>query len=62
MNNKNYIFEFGGKKYEIQHEDEKGREEHIYKDFLYCIEIRDYLTIKNRITNGLKWKWLKEIK
>tara|TARA_R110000796_G_scaffold104011_2_gene213519 strand:- start:1819 stop:2007 length:189 start_codon:yes stop_codon:yes gene_type:complete len=62
VDNKDYIFQFRGKLYEVQPEEEENRREHIYTDFLYCLKIRDYLTLKNRIINGLKWKWLKEIK
>jgi len=31
-------------------------------DFEHCLEVRDYQTIKNRITGGLMWGWVKEIK
>ena len=34
----------------------------LLRDFKYCLEVNDYQTIKNRITNGLMWGWLKEIK
>ena len=38
------------------------REEQILKDFKHCEQTHDYLTIKNRMTNGIKWGWLIEIK
>jgi hypothetical protein len=34
----------------------------LLSDFEYCKEVGDYQTIKNRITNGLCWGWIKEIK
>jgi hypothetical protein len=36
--------------------------EQVIRDFLHCEEKKDWLTIKNRITNGLMWGWLKEVK
>ena len=40
----------------------RQREEQILKDFKYCEQTHDYITIKNRMTNGIKWGWLVEIK
>ena len=35
--------------------------EQVVRDFLHCEEKGDWNTIKNRITNGLMWGWLREI-
>jgi hypothetical protein len=40
----------------------RQREEQILKDFKYCEQTHDYITIKNRMRNGIKWGWLVEIK
>ena len=40
---------------------DEGRGEQILRDFQYCESKGDWMTIKNRIKNGLKWGWLKEI-
>jgi len=57
---RNYNFE--GKKYEITITDEgdrnEQREEQIVIDFKYLESKGDWLTIKNRITNGLLWGWM----
>jgi len=50
-------YTFRGKTYEILGE----RKEQLLRDFQHCEEIRDYGTISNRIINGLKWNWLKEL-
>lgn len=59
-------YEYKGKKYQIIITDEgdrcRQREEQILKDFKYCEQTHDYNTINNRMTNGIKWKWLVEIK
>ena len=56
-------FQFQGIWYEILSEDgDKGRGEQILRDFQYCESKGDWKTIKNRITNGLMWGWLTEIK
>ena len=49
---------FGGIYYEILDE----RKEQILKDFQYLEQIKDYQTIKNRITNGVLYSWLKVVK
>jgi hypothetical protein len=59
-------YTYRGKRYEIlsQITNKDGdtlRAEQLLRDFLHCEEVRDWGTIKNRITNGLKWGWLKEI-
>ena len=56
------LFEFGGKKYSIHTDEGEERDEQILIDFGYCMEKRDWTTIRNRITNGLMWGWLTEIK
>jgi hypothetical protein len=49
---------FGGIYYEILDE----RKEQILRDFQYLEQIKDYQTIKNRITNGVLYSWLKVVK
>ena len=59
-------YKYKGKTYQIVVTDEgdrcRQREEQILKDFEYCEQTHDYTTIKNRMTNGIKWGWLIEIK
>ena len=55
----NLTYTFGGKTYEII--EEPQRKEQILRDFLHCEETKDWTTIKNRITNGTMWGWLKEV-
>ena len=43
-------------------DERKNWKEQVIRDFLHCEEKRDWITIKNRISNGLMWGWLKEIK
>ena len=61
----NPIYTYKGKRYEIlsQITNKDGdtlRAEQLLRDFLHCEEVGDWGTIKNRITNGLMWRWLKE--
>ena len=56
---KNPIYTFGGKRYEIIEEPQRANQ--LLRDFLHCEETKDWVTIKNRITNGLMWGWLKEV-
>jgi hypothetical protein len=56
------IFKFKGKTYQITSNDNYRSNEDLLRDFEYCLEVRDYQTINNRITNGLKWGWMKELK
>jgi hypothetical protein len=61
------IYKFSKVKYKIVKEQFKDelpfdRPKQILRDFRHCENVRDYGTIKNRITNGLKWGWLKEVK
>jgi len=55
MNKVTYIFK--GITYEIIDE----RAEQLLKDFLHCEKKGDWETIKNRITNGTMWGWLKQL-
>ena len=61
-------FNFKGKEYQIVPEESKvltepvRPAESLLRDFEYCKEVGDYQTIKNRITNGLHWGWIKELK
>ena len=58
-------YNYKNKQYQITIQDEgdfsRQREEQILSDFKFCEKNSDYLTINNRMTNGLKWGWLKEI-
>ena len=63
---KNPIYIYKGIQYEIIREetdkDDEGRATQLLRDFLHCESKGDWVTIKNRIGNGLMWGWLKEIK
>ena len=54
-------FTFKGKTYEIVSDDSMRTSEDLLRDFEYCFEVRDYQTIKNRITGGLMWGRMKAI-
>jgi len=54
-----FRYTFGGKTYEIIEEPKRG--EQLLRDFKHCEETKDWITIKNRITNGLMFGWLKEV-
>ena len=58
-------YKYKNKTYQILITDEwdrcKQREKQILRDFKYCEKINDWGTIKNSITNGVKWGWLTEI-
>lgn len=56
---KEYRYTFGGKTYEIIEEEQRAKQ--LLRDFLHCEETKDWNTIKNRITNGTMWGWLKEV-
>ena len=58
-NTSQHRYTFGGKTYEIIEEPKRG--EQLLRDFKHCEETKDWITIKNRITNGLMWGWLKEV-
>jgi hypothetical protein len=62
----NPIYTYRGKSYKIlssitNKDGDTNRDEQLLSDFIYCEEKRDWDTIGNRISNGLKWGWLKEI-
>ena len=56
---KKFQFQFKGKTYECIGLDKEFQ----IIQFKYCIEVYDWITLKNRITNQLKWHGpsLKEI-
>lgn len=59
------IYTFKGIKYKIvedKFKDDPLRPAQLIRDFEHCEEIRDWVTIKNRIANGIMWGWLKEVK
>lgn len=53
-------YTFKGITYEIIEEPQRANQ--LLRDFLWCEEVKDWTTIKNRITNGTMWGWLKEVK
>jgi len=61
-------FKFKNKEYQIVSEESKvgappfRSNEDLLRDFEHCLKVKDYQTIKNRITGGLMWGWIKEIK
>lgn len=62
----NPIYTYKGKSYEILRAEcdspsQPNRAEGLLRDFLHCESVGDWGTIKNRITNGLIWGWLKEV-
>lgn len=59
----NPSFKFKGATYEIfETKCSIQTNEWLKKQFEYSLSINDFNTIENRIINGLKWGWLKEIK
>ena len=57
-------YTFKGITYELVDNKRDKREnwkEQVIRDFLHCEEKKDWITIKNRITNGTMWGWLKEV-
>ena len=54
------VYTFKGITYEIIEEPKRANQ--LLRDFLWCEEKKDWITIKNRITNGTMWGWLKEVK
>ena len=62
----NPIYTYRGKSYEIlshitNKDGDERRAEQLLIDFKHCESKGDWDTISNRITNGLKWGWLKEV-
>jgi len=62
----NPIYTYKGKKYEIIRSEvdspsQPNRAEGLLEDFLLCERYGDWMTIRNRISGGLMWGWLKEI-
>ena len=57
-----YKFSWKGTEYLIDTDEGEKRNRQLLRDFNHCLEVRDYQTIKNRITNGTMWGWLKEVK
>lgn len=61
------VYQFKGKQYKIIEEkannngEDPLRAQQLLVDFKHCEEKKDWITIKNRITNGLMWGWLEEI-
>jgi len=61
-------FKFKGKEYKIVPEECEVTAppyrpaEAILSDFEHCLKVGDFQTIKNRITGGLHWGWIKELK
>ena len=56
-----YKFSWKGKEYLIHTDEGEVRDKQILRDFNHCVETKDWVTIRNRITNGTMWGWLKEI-
>jgi hypothetical protein len=59
-NSDRVTYTFKGITYEIIEEPQRANQ--LLRDFLHCEEKKDWITIKNRITNGTMWGWLKEVK
>jgi hypothetical protein len=56
-------FTFGGKIYEIIAQEYDHQPSSWYAEQMqFAINTNDYATVKNRIINGLKSGWIKEIK
>jgi hypothetical protein len=63
-NNTTITYTFKGITYELvddKRDKRVGWKEQVIRDFLHCEETKDWVTIKNRISNGLMWGWLKEV-
>ena len=52
-------YTFKGITYEIREEPQRAKQ--LLRDFLHCQKTKDWITIKNRITNGLMFGWLREV-
>jgi hypothetical protein len=60
MGKHKFIYEFRQVKYEVIGVDDNDSLR-LVNDFKYCESIGDYQTIKNRITGGVKWGWMKPL-
>jgi hypothetical protein len=60
VNKDKVYYTYKGKTYEIISDDVPPLQ--LLNDFKHCESIRDWVTINNRITGGLMWGWLKEVK
>lgn len=56
----NNIYTYKGTEYIVIGDSDKDTER-LIQDFKYCESIKDYNTIRNRIINGVKWGWLKQV-
>lgn len=64
-----YIFKYYDEEYQIVEdydnggvEKRKNEEQLILNDFNFALKNGDYITITNRISQGLEWGWLEQIK
>ena len=55
-----FIYKYRKVEYEVVGEDD-DMSLRLVNDFKYCARVGDYLTIENRIANGLKWGWLRHV-
>ena len=58
------VYTFKGITYELvdnKRDERRNWKEQIIRDFLHCEETKDWITIKNRISNGLMWGWLRKL-
>lgn len=56
----NNTYTYRGTEYIVIGDSDKDTER-LIQDFKYCESIKDYTTINNRIVNGTKWGWLKQL-
>ena len=56
----NNIYTYRGTEYIVIGESDKDTER-LIQDFKHCESIKDYTTIKNRIINGTKFGWLRQV-
>lgn len=56
------IFTFKGKQYEIlPQEDKIQTSKWLLSQFEYAVKTHQFITVENRIINGLKYGWVREI-
>ena len=60
MSEHKVYYTYRGKRYEIVSDDVPPQQ--LLRDFKYCESIGDWRTIENRISGGLKWNWIIEVK